>query len=237
VTDSLDWFTLSHPLHTRPRNEPLESSAKPAGAVRRRILVLFAHPALQKSRVNRVLAHGIDRMEGITFHDLYEAYPDLGIDVAAEQELLLAHDVIVFHHPFFWYSTPAILKEWQDLVLEHGWAYGREGTALRNKIMLNAVTTGGGEAAYEPGGHNGHTVREFLAPIEQTARLCGMTYLAPFVAHGTHSMAAERISGHAQEYRRLLVALRDDQLDVEAAADPHLPFMNRDLDRLLRGAP
>lgn len=27
-------------------------------------------------------------------------------------------------HPFYWYSTPALLKEWQDLVLEHGWAYG-----------------------------------------------------------------------------------------------------------------
>ncbi len=86
------------------------------------LLVLFAHPAFHKSRVNRVLTRFVKETEGVTFHDLYEAYPDFHIDVAREQALLVRHDVIVFHHPFFWYSTPAILKEWQDLVLEHGWA-------------------------------------------------------------------------------------------------------------------
>ena len=64
-------------------------------------------------------------MEGVRLHDLYEAYPDFLIDVEAEQALLLEHDVIVFQHPVYWYSSPAILKEWQDLVLEHGFAYGR----------------------------------------------------------------------------------------------------------------
>ncbi len=60
----------------------------------------------------------------MTDHDLYEAYPDFGIDVGREQERLPAHDVVVFQHPLFWYSTAAILQEWKDLVLEHGWAYG-----------------------------------------------------------------------------------------------------------------
>jgi len=46
--------------------------------------------------------------------------------------------MIVFHHPFYWYSSPAILKEWQDLVLEYGFAYGHEGTALRGKKSLSA---------------------------------------------------------------------------------------------------
>jgi len=201
---------------------------------RRRILILFAHPALQKSRVNRVLILGVDEMAGVTFHDLYERYPDFGIDVPFEQELLTAHDVIVLHHPFFWYSTPAILKEWQDLVLEHGWAYGREGTALRGKIALNALTTGGRENAYRPDGYNGRTVRDLLAPLEQTARLCGMTYLAPFVAHGTHGMTPEEMTRHAEDYQRLLSALRDDRIDVEGASSPHLPWVNRDLDRLIR---
>ena len=85
----------------------------------------------------------------MTVHDLYEAYPDLDIDVAREKALLLAHDVIVWQHPFFWYSTPAILKEWQDLVLEFGWAYGPGGTALRGKLFVSAITTGGREAAYD----------------------------------------------------------------------------------------
>ena len=67
----------------------------------RRILILFAHPAREKSRVNRVLSAAVRDLPGVTFHDLYEAYPDFGIDVEREQKLLLEHDVVVFHHPFF----------------------------------------------------------------------------------------------------------------------------------------
>lgn len=200
----------------------------------KRVLVLFAHPALEKSRVNRVLIEGLGDMEALTFHDLYEAYPDLNIDVTREQALLTEHDVIVIQCPFFWYSTPAILKEWQDLVLEHGWAYGSEGHALRKKIMLSVLTTGGKADAYQPGGYNGHYVRDFLLPIEQTAKLCGMTWLAPFIAHGTHRMTHEQMVSHASDYRQLLSALQDGKVDLSKAADPNLPFINQALSQVLR---
>ena len=49
----------------------------------RRILVLFAHPVLERSRVNRRLLEAIRDLEGVTIHDLYEVYPTLAIDVAA----------------------------------------------------------------------------------------------------------------------------------------------------------
>jgi len=111
-----------------------------------RILIIFAHPSLQKSRVNRRLIEYVRDMDGVTFHDLYEAYPDFHIQVAEEQKLLIQHDILIFHHPIFWFSTPAILKEWQDLVLTHGWAYGREGTALRGKKLLSVISTGGRES-------------------------------------------------------------------------------------------
>ncbi len=65
-----------------------------------------------------------------------------------EQKLLLDHDLIVFQHPFYWYSCPAIVKEWLDLVLENGWAYGPGGTRLAGKFMMSAVSTGGSEMAY-----------------------------------------------------------------------------------------
>ena len=181
-----------------------ETAAEP-----RRVLVLFAHPALEKSRVHRRLADAVRDVEGVTFHDLYEAYPDFDIDVGREQELLAAHDPIVLQHPFFWYSTPALVKEWEDLVLEHGWAYGSEGTALRGKRFLSAVTTGGGREAYCPEGYNHYTVRQFLAPIERTAVLCGMEYLAPFVVYGTHRLGEDDIARHAEEYRRVVEGLRD----------------------------
>jgi glutathione-regulated potassium-efflux system ancillary protein KefG len=65
-----------------------------------RILILFAHPVLEKSRVqSRLVAH-TQHLEGVTFHDLYEAYPDFDIDVKKEQQLLLEHDIIIWQHPF-----------------------------------------------------------------------------------------------------------------------------------------
>jgi glutathione-regulated potassium-efflux system ancillary protein KefG len=148
-----------------------------------RVLVLFAHPALEKSRVNRHLIYAADGLEGVTFHDLYEEYPDFQIDVAREQELLRAHDVIILQHPFYWYSAPALLKEWLDPVLEHGFAYGTDGVELRGKTLMNAITTGGPRDAYQADGYNRFTIRQLLAPFDQTAALCGMRYLAPFVIH------------------------------------------------------
>jgi len=59
-----------------------------------RILILFAYPALQKSRINRVLISAVQDIEAVTFHDLYEAYPEFDILVPEEQVLLEAHDII-----------------------------------------------------------------------------------------------------------------------------------------------
>ncbi|WP_225875317.1 NAD(P)H-dependent oxidoreductase [[Limnothrix rosea] IAM M-220] len=50
-----------------------------------------------------------------------------------EKQLCLDHNIVVWQHPFFWYSAPAMLKKWPDLVLEYGFAYGHEGTALHGK--------------------------------------------------------------------------------------------------------
>jgi putative NADPH-quinone reductase len=112
------------------------------------VLILFAHPALEKSRVHTQLLKAARGISGVTFHDLYETYPDFDIDVREEQELLLQHDVVIWQHPFYWYSAPAIIKQWEDLVLEHGWAYGSGGRQLAGKAIFNAVTCGGSGSLY-----------------------------------------------------------------------------------------
>lgn len=182
-----------------------------------KILILFAHPALQKSRVNRALIEGLAQMEGVTFHDLYQAYPELDIDVKFEQDLLSRHQVIIFQHPFFWYSAPAIFKEWQDLVLEHGWAYGSQGNALNDKLFFNVISTGGRAEAYTEHGHNHFTIRQLLAPIEQTANLCKMVFLPPFVIHGTHSITQDGVAAYRRQLFQLLALFRDEKLDIPAA--------------------
>jgi len=177
-----------------------------------RVLVLFAHPSFHRSRVHRALVRAVRAVDGVTFHDLYDAYPDFDVDVAHEQELLESHEYIVLQHPFYWYSTPALVKQWLDLVLEHGWAYGSNCTALIGKKLLSAVSTGGREESYRPEGGNRMTVRQLLAPIELTAQLCGIDYLEPFVVHGTHAMDEAAIAVAADAYARHVAALRDGKL-------------------------
>lgn len=181
----------------------------------RRILVLFAHPAIRRSEVNGPMFRAAAAVPGVTAVDLYAEYPAFDIDVDKEQQRLLEHDVIVFLHPMYWYSTPALLKEWQDLVLEYGFAYGKDGDRLAGKIFFNALTTGGDQHAYRHEGRNHFTVRELLQPFEQTADLCQMIYLPPFVLFDArHAQHDGRIARHVAAWVRLLESLRDHRLDV-----------------------
>jgi len=173
----------------------------------KRVLILFAHPRFEKSRVNRALLSALPASNEITLHDLYELYPDYNIDVEAEKELLLAHAVLIWHHPFYMYSAPAILKQWLDLVLEYGWAHGAGGDFLKDKTAFNVITTGGTRETYRSDGFNHFTIREFLCPFEQTARLCKMIYLPPFAVQGTYRLTDEELARHAGDYGSLLLRL------------------------------
>ena len=175
-----------------------------------RILILFAHPALEKSRVQRRLLKAAETVEGVTIHDLYEVYPDFMIDVPNEQSLLLEHDLILFQHPFYWYSCPSLLKEWQDLVLEYGFAYGRGGDALEGKTLGSIISSGGSRMSYSSEGRNNYSMKELLQPFHQTATLCGMNYLPPFTVHRTHDMHESVIEEHAELYRQVLWRLQRD---------------------------
>jgi glutathione-regulated potassium-efflux system ancillary protein KefG len=175
----------------------------------KKILVLFAHPRKSASVVQQAMLESIRGLDDVTVHDLYAAYPDFLIDVRAEQELLLAHDIIVLQHPFYWYSSPAIIKEWLDLVLENGWAYGSGGTQLTGKFLMTAISTGGAKEAYSSTGHNRFEIGEMLSPFNQTAYLCGMGWLKPFIIHSGRNLDPAALSGRAEAYRELLVDLRD----------------------------
>jgi glutathione-regulated potassium-efflux system ancillary protein KefG len=176
-----------------------------------RVLLLFAHPAFDHSRAHRHLLQHIPQEVGLTFHDLYEEYPDFYIDVEREQQLLLRHDIVVWQHPLYWYSCPPLLKQWIDLVLAFNWAYGPNGIRLRGKRLIQVLTTGGGQQAYRPDGFHRHTLRQFLLPFERTAQLCGMEYLPPFVVFGTHRLSDRALFEVSLEYRRLLHHLLDDE--------------------------
>jgi glutathione-regulated potassium-efflux system ancillary protein KefG len=189
-----------------------------------KILILFAHPRFEKSKTNRALLKNIERVEGVTLHDLYEQYPDFNIDIESEKELLLTHQIIIWHHPLYMYSAPALLKQWIDLVMEHGWAHGRGGDNLKDKIIFNTLTAGGTREAYAAGQYNNFTIREFLTPFEQTATLCKMIYLPPFAVHGTHLLKAQDLESYARLYRALLEKLAKGEFNIEFMQK--FPYLN-----------
>lgn len=205
-------------------------------AQQRKILILFAHPSIDRSEVNVELLRASRQIDAVTVVDLYYDYPNYQIDIDLEQQRLLEHDVVVFMFPLYWYSTPAILKEWQDLVLEYGFAYGTEGTALHGKIFLCATSAGGAEDAYRSQGYNHFSIRELLQPLEQTAVLCGMRFVAPFALYGSRTAVEEgRLQQHVQDWVELLRALRDQEIDLNRACE--LPMLNQELDPLLGRTP
>lgn len=170
------------------------------------ILILFAHPAFNNSHANRALLDAVSDLPHVKIHDLYQVYPDMFIDVKQEQQRLIEADVILFQHPFYWYSAPALLKEWCDLVLEHDFAYGSKGQALTGKPCGSVITTGGSLSSYTPEGYNRYPIQQFLLPWEQMTRLCGMQYLAPFILDGNHKHKGgeARLQQMGQTYRALL---------------------------------
>jgi glutathione-regulated potassium-efflux system ancillary protein KefG len=189
-----------------------------------RVLILFAHPRLERSRSNKALLAALPRHADITFHDLYEHYPDFNVDVAREQALLLDHDIIVWHHPLYWYSAPPLLKQWIDLVLSFGWAYGPGGAALKGKTLFQVVTSGGVDESYTMDGFHASTLVQFLRPMQRTVTLCGMTWLHPFAVHGTHRLSEEALRAVALQYGELLLGFAEGRLDPGRLTD--LEYLN-----------
>jgi glutathione-regulated potassium-efflux system ancillary protein KefG len=181
-----------------------------------KVLIIYAHPNPHKSRMNRLLVKAASQVQGVTLRDLYELYPTFFVDVEAEQQALTEHDIIALQHPFYWYSAPALLKEWLDQVFTYGWAYGEGASGLRGKVMLNALTTGGPEATYAATGRNRYPLREFLLPFDQSAHLCGMKYLAPFIIYGAQDYStAEAAAPWISQYTQLLADLVAERVDLE----------------------
>jgi len=180
-----------------------------------KLIVYYAHPGQHFSQVNAAMFQAAQQVDDINCVDLYAEYPRFEIDPDKEQQRLLDHDIILFQFPLFWYSTPSLLKEWQDLVLEHGFAYGSGGSKLVGKQMMLAITTAGPTESYSPDGYQNHHLRDFLRPMEQTATLCKMQFLPPFALYGSLKAAkAGQIETHVAGYTQLLTALRDGTFDA-----------------------
>ena len=172
-------------------------------------LILLFHRDLSQSKANAALAAAASRLPGIEIVDMQAAYPG-GIDIFRDGEReaarLLAADRIVLQFPIQWYSTPALLKSWQDAVLTRMFylAYETEGRLLEGTPLMLAATAGNVPEAYRPGGRNMFPMIELLAPLRATAHRCGLPWSEPFILYQADKLSPEALEDAAAGYVAVL---------------------------------
>lgn len=169
--------------------------------------IFHFHPGFTPSKTNAAMVQAAAEMPGVEVHKVYDAYPDSRIDVAAETRRLLDADRIVFQFPLHWYSTPSLMKEWQDQVLTYMFYIKPEiGARLLSKPVMVAVTAGNVPSAYGPGGVNLFPLQDILKPLQSTASRCGLAWSEPFLSYGADKLSEEERSEVASVYRAKLEA-------------------------------
>lgn len=176
-----------------------------------KILVISGHPNYKASVANRAILDEFHRLvpsAEIVYLDAL--YPDFKIDVKREQDRAVKADIIVFEFPMWWFSTPSLLHRYVEDVYTYGFAYGSKGNALKGKNFALSFTTGAPESAYKPGGSEGVTMEELMAPLLAMVHFVGMNYLGRVVSYGVTELAmpkdeiVKRGSDHAKELAALV---------------------------------
>lgn len=169
-------------------------------------LVLVFHPALASSTVNRQLAQSASQNPEVTVRDMYQLYPDFKIDAEAEKNELEKADRIVLQFPMYWYSSPALVKQWEDDVLQHGWAYGSNGNKLKGKELLIAVTPGASAENYVRNQNFKYEVNDLLRPFQATSNLISTKFVKPFIVTGASSIQSEALTQAGKDYENYLTS-------------------------------
>ncbi len=172
-------------------------------------LILLFHRDISRSKANAALAAAATKLPEVEIVDMQAVYPN-GVDMFRDGEReaarLLAADRIVLQFPIQWYSTPPLLKAWQDATLTRMFylAYEAEGRLLEGKPLMLAATAGNVPEAYRPGGSNMFPMIDLLAPLRATAHRCGLAWGEPFVVYRADKLSPEALEAAAADYASAL---------------------------------
>ena len=173
-------------------------------------LILVFHPALARSKANAALATAAAALPDTDVVDMQALYPDGVVDADREVMRLLAADRIVLQFPIYWYSTPPLLKAWQDAVLTRMYyiAYETEGRRFEGTPILVVATAGNQPEAYSPTGRNLFPLETLLSPLQATAYRCGLPWASPFLVYRSGALtdaeraeAAELYAARIEDWR------------------------------------
>ncbi|SFB30509.1 Putative NADPH-quinone reductase (modulator of drug activity B) [Lentibacillus halodurans] len=197
-------------------------------------LLIVSHPDILESSSQQFFLRSVKENHDMTIHHLEGAYPDYRIDIEKEQALLKQHDRILFQFPFYWYSSPPLIKHWQDVVLEDGFAYGERGKMLSGKEFGLILMIGISAREYQAGGTELFSINELTKPFQAMAHKTGMIYLKPFTIYQFAYMEEEQKMEVLIKYWQMLTMENDPSLAsrekwliaqlekmLQNASDPH----------------
>lgn len=177
-------------------------------------VVFVFHPNLKESRVNKKLSESLSEENNVVVRNIYDIYLNGEIDVQAEQAIMEQADRIVLQFPFYWYSSPSLLKQWEDAVLQYGWAFGANGDKLHGKELLIVTTTGA--TGYSRTESVKYTVEELLRPFQATSNLIGTSYLKPYIVSNSMAIDENIIDQIAKDYKNYILNPNIALLDMYA---------------------
>ena len=132
-----------------------------------KILLILSHPNYKESFANKIIVDKIKTIiPDIEIDHIDALYPDEKIDVKAEQEKLLRNDTIIFQFPMYWHTRPYLLSKWFEVVYEPGFAYGGNGSKLKDKRVIISMTMENDESF-----HTGDIALEhIISPFKSTLK-------------------------------------------------------------------
>jgi putative NADPH-quinone reductase len=166
-------------------------------------LILCFHPDLGRSYTNRTLLESVKDLPGVNIVDQYGAYPSDQVDTKLEVQRLMSAQRLVLQFPVQWYSTPALLKTWQDSVLTRMYyiAYESEGRWLEGLPVMLVATAGNTPESYSESGSNGFDLEQLLHPLRATAHRCQWSWHEPFQVYRANKLSVAELDLIAIRYR------------------------------------
>lgn len=138
-------------------------------------IVVVAHPRLEDSGTQRFLKEAVSDLNYVVWHEL-RVNSAGHFDKIAEKNNLRDKDRIIFQFPLYWYSAPALLKQWIDEIFDM-----TDAAWLQKKELGIVVSLGQPLREYRLGGREGIALSELLSPFKAFAKYLGMTLMPLFI--------------------------------------------------------
>lgn len=170
----------------------------------------MGHPQIEDSSTQQFLKEAADLSE-VTWYPV----STFDVEVAKEQALIEQTDRLVLQFPLYWYSAPAVLKNWLDQVLTRHFAYPDAMGSLVGKELGIAVSLGSPAKSFAAGAKESFSLSQIMIPFQALANKLQMTFLPTFVIDQFGYQSEEMKAKLLIDYQRYLTQPRlghfDDQ--------------------------